>query len=381
MKKVIIMVILCLGALGMTQTQRAEAQDRAAAQDSAEAPRVLMVVSGHGLDKGKKQPGYEFDELAQAYLIFRHNGLQVDIASPRGGAVEADEYNPDKVFVKAMQSDGEAMAKLTDTLALGKVRASDYRAVFVVGGKGAMFDLPTDGNLQALIGDIYEAQGVVAAVCHGPAALVDVKLRDGSYLVAGKAVNGFTNAEERAFGKKWVKHFPFLLQDKLIERGGLFEHSDMMLSHVASDSRLLTGQNPASTPMLAEALVAALGLEPRPRERDAEENTMALISDLWRGDWRGADAFRASAGGYQANLMAMYGHYQLQFAQSDAQLSKAVRLMELASVHFQHPRVSLSIADGHRQLGNKEQARRILQALLQETPDMQAALSMLKELQ
>ncbi|SHE98683.1 Putative intracellular protease/amidase [Microbulbifer donghaiensis] len=347
---------------------------------AGEAPRVLMVLSGYGLEQGEERPGYEFDEFAQAYLIFRQNGLAVDIASPRGGAVEADKYNPDKSFVKAVTDDAAAMAKLENTLSLDGLKAEDYAAVFVVGGKGAMFDLPEDRNLQRLIAGIYERDGVVAAVCHGPAALVNVKLSDGSYLVSGRAVNGFTNAEERAFGKKWIEHFPFLLQDKLIERGGRFQHSDLMLGHVAADERLLTGQNPSSTPKLAEALVESLGIVSKPREPFVEERTMDLIAEVWGGDAKAGESFRLSAAGYEPKLVSLYGFYQLQFSEDDRQRQKAVALMELGSVHFQHPAVELAMARGHVQLGNRDKARALLTRLLEEHPDMQEARAVLKEL-
>ena len=115
------------------------------------------------------------------------------------------------------------MAKLNNTLATNAVNANAYDAVFVVGGKGAMFDLPNDTALQSVIAQIYQQEGSVAAVCHGPAALVNVKLKDGSYLVANKAINGFTNQEEKLFGQKWINDFEFMLEDKLNERGAVFQ--------------------------------------------------------------------------------------------------------------------------------------------------------------
>jgi putative intracellular protease/amidase len=149
-----------------------------------------------------------------------------------------------------------------------------------VGGKGAMFDLPGDADLQKIIATLYEDGRVVAAVFHGPAALVDVRLSNGEYLLSGKRVNGFTNVEEQLFGKRWMSEYPFLLEDKLVERGGKYESSAFMLSHVAQDGKLITGQNPVSTTDVATAVVRALGAKPRPQQRFTEDVTMALIAEL-----------------------------------------------------------------------------------------------------
>ena len=140
--------------------------------------KVLMVVSGNG--QGEEKPGYEFDEFSKAYSVFKDNGIVVDIASPKGGQVEADKYDPSKSYNAKVLVDEAIMVKLNNTLATSSIDAKAYDAVFVVGGKGAMFDLPKDTALQNIIAEIYQQQGSVAAVCHGPAALVNVKLKDRS---------------------------------------------------------------------------------------------------------------------------------------------------------------------------------------------------------
>ena len=206
------------------------------AQAATNSKKVLMVVSSNG--QGEDQPGYEFGEFSKAYSVFKDNGLAVDIASPKGGPVEADKYDPSQSYNAKVLIDQTIMAKLNNTLATNQIDTKAYAAVFVVGGKGAMFDLPNDKALQNVIAQIYQQQGSVAAVCHGPAALVNVKLKDGSYLVANKAINSFTNDEEILFGQKWINDFEFMLQDKLVERGAKFESSQIMLSHVAIDGRL-----------------------------------------------------------------------------------------------------------------------------------------------
>ena len=229
-----------------------------AASYAADSKKVVMVVSGYGQDHGKTTPGYEFDEFAKAYIVFSDNGIEIDVASPQGGQVVADKYDPSKPYNAKVLSNTKAMNKLNNTLATNELNPKDYDAIFIVGGKGAMFDLPNDNALKTTIADIYQRNGTVAAVCHGPAALVDVKLDDGSYLIANKVINSFTNKEEKLFSKKWISKFEFLLEDKLIERGAQFESSDLMLSHVSVDERLITGQNPASSELVAEKLLESL---------------------------------------------------------------------------------------------------------------------------
>ena len=221
---------------------------------AAKADRILIVVSGEGRDQGKTRPGYEFDELSQAWLIFQANGFAIDVASPQGGAVEADRYDPQQPFNAALLADTEATRMLAATRRTDQVKAEDYAAIYVVGGKGAMFDLPRDTALTTLLGDAYERGVVIGAVCHGPAALADVRLRDGTPLVQGKALTGFTNEEEAVFGKRWVKEFPWLLEDRMRARGAQWQEAPLMMAKVVVDGRLVTGQNPYSTPGVADAV-------------------------------------------------------------------------------------------------------------------------------
>ena len=131
---------------------------------AAKADRILIVVSGEGRDQGKTRPGYEFDELSQAWLIFQANGFAIDVASPQGGAVEADRYDPQQPFNAALLADTEATRMLAATRRTDQVKAEDYVAIYVVGGKGAMFDLPRDTALTALLGDAYARGAVIGAV-------------------------------------------------------------------------------------------------------------------------------------------------------------------------------------------------------------------------
>ncbi|WP_155944771.1 type 1 glutamine amidotransferase domain-containing protein [Pseudoxanthomonas sp. Root630] len=348
----------------------------------AAAPeKVLIVVSGEGRDQGKTRPGYEFDELSQAWLIFKANGLQVDVASPQGGAVEADKYNAQEPFNAALLGDAEAMRTLAATRPTRDVKAADYAAIYVVGGKGAMFDLPRDTALASLLAEAYTQGAVIGAVCHGPAALVDVKLGDGTMLVAGKAMTGFTNEEEAVFGKRWAKEFPWLLEDALRGRGAQWQEAPLMMAKVVVDGRLVTGQNPYSTPGVADAIVRATGRIPVARTPWRDELTMALAARARSGDVRGAaDALAQERERYHVDLLGMLGYYQAQAAGGDDDLRHALTLMQLAMPYMAQPQLKLGAAEAHLRLGEREQAKSLVQQVLAGKPDMAEAKALLQRI-
>jgi putative intracellular protease/amidase len=364
---------LCAWFLGL-----ALAAPFAAAADAAGADKVLIVVSGEGRDQGKTRPGFEMDELSQAYLIFRDNGLTVEIASPGGGAVEADKFNPEEPFNARLLADSEAMHKLADTRATRDLQADDYAAVYVVGGKGAMFDLPRDAALGALLGKVYDGGGVVAAVCHGPAALVDVQLAGGVPLVAGKRLTGFSNEEEAIFGKRWAAEFAFQLEDAMRERGALWQEAPLMMPKLVVDGRLITGQNPYSTTAVAEAIVAALGQAPVARTPWRDEATMLLVQRLLAGE---ADAVQAELAAkretYHVELIGMLGYYQLQAASEAAAVRDALAIMQLAQPYMPEPRLALGIAEAHWRLGDTGRAKALVAEVLEARPDMKEATQLL----
>jgi len=351
-------------------------------QASSDTKKVLMVVSGNGQNEkeGEEKPGYEFDEFSKAYSVFKDNGIVVDIASPKGGQVEADKYNPEKPYNAVVLADKAIMAELNNTLATSTINAKDYDAVFIVGGKGAMFDLPKDLALQNVIAQIYQQQGVVAAVCHGPAALVHVKLKDGSYLVANKAINSFTNQEEKLFGQKWINDFDFMLEDKLAERGAHFQSSEIMLSHVAIDGRLITGQNPTSTVDVATALVESLGLTPVKSEIEIEDKTMAVVSKYIAGDKSALDMLMNKQDEYYIPLVGMYGFYFLKIADTTLNFEQALALMKVAQKAIDSPNLDMKIAETQAKLGQLTNAKATLNQLITEKPDYKPAQSMLKTL-
>lgn len=224
----------------------------------ANAKRILMIVTSHAqlADTGTKT-GFWLEELAVPYLAFTEAGSSVDICSPNGGRPPVDpksEGNPGPA-VKAFLADPKATGKLEATLRIAELQDT-YDAYFVVGGHGVMWDLAVDRDLQALLAAAQAGGKVIAAVCHGPAALVNVKLGDGSFLCKGKRVAGFSNAEEAAVGLDRV--VPFALQSTLSERGGKYESGPLWGSFAVADGKLITGQNPASSLAVAKSTLQAL---------------------------------------------------------------------------------------------------------------------------
>ena len=348
---------------------------------AAKADRILIVVSGEGRDQGKTRPGYEFDELSQAWLIFQANGFAIDVASPQGGAVEADRYDPQQPFNAALLADTEATRMLAATRRTDQVKAEDYAAIYVVGGKGAMFDLPRDTALTTLLGDAYERGVVIGAVCHGPAALADVRLRDGTPLVQGKALTGFTNEEEAVFGKRWAKEFPWLLEDRMRARGAQWQEAPLMMAKVVVDGRLVTGQNPYSTPGVADAIIRATGRTPVSRTPWRDELTMGLAAQVRAGDVdAAAAALAADSARYHVDLLGMLGYYQAQAATRDEDVRHALQLMQLALPYMPQPELRLGAAEAHLRLGEREQARSLVRQVLAGKPDMAEAKALLQRI-
>ena len=241
--------------------------------------RVLAVVTSTATigDSGRKA-GYELTELSRAYYVFRANGYDVDIASPRGGEppmkLDEDLDQADHAFL----NDADAMRRLKATLRLRDIDAKRYDAVYFVGGKGTMFDFPDDADIQRIVRAIDARGGVIGAVCHGPAALLNVRRDDGERLLAGRRVTGFSNDEELFLIEDARLLFPFLLQDGLRDAGAHYVEGPMYLDNTVVDGRLVTGQNPWSTWSVAEAMVRALGHEPVLRAPTREEQAVRVLA-------------------------------------------------------------------------------------------------------
>ncbi|WP_237055473.1 type 1 glutamine amidotransferase domain-containing protein [Microbulbifer sediminum] len=217
--------------------------------------KVLFVLTGHDRlgDTGDKT-GFHLSEAAQPWRVLREAGFHVDFATPDGGEAPIDpgSLDLDDPVNREFTGDADVNAKLKRTPALKDLDLTSYEALYFPGGHGTMWDLPDHPDVQAAIRQVYEAGKVVGAVCHGPAALVNVKLDDGSWLVEGKTVSAFTDEEEKAVEKDGI--VPFLLASKLKERGATHEKAENFQKSVSVDDRLVTGQNPASARGVGEAI-------------------------------------------------------------------------------------------------------------------------------
>ncbi|HSC86463.1 MAG TPA: type 1 glutamine amidotransferase domain-containing protein [Polyangiaceae bacterium] len=217
--------------------------------------RVLLAMTSHDQKGSSGKPtGAYLPEVAHPYEVFARAGYEIEFVSVRGGQVPLDGVEgadaSSLAFLEAHR------AELAQTPRGDAVDASRFDVIYFAGGHGAMWDFPDDRALSQVARDIYERGGIVSAVCHGPAALVNLQLSNGQYLVAGKKVSAFTNEEERAVQLDGV--VPFLLADRLSARGALHQPAPLWQKQVVVDERLVTGQNPASAAAVAEAVVGVL---------------------------------------------------------------------------------------------------------------------------
>ncbi|MCU6795639.1 type 1 glutamine amidotransferase domain-containing protein [Paenibacillus sp. WQ 127069] len=218
------------------------------------AKKVLIVVTNHTEIYKGKSTGIWLSEFAEAYLGFTNKGYVVTVASPLGGRGPID---PGSVDANTPEEFLEVQPYLDNTIQLDEVAAEDFDAIFLPGGHGTMYDLPNNRTLQKLLRDFYEANKIVAAVCHGPAGLVGATLSNGQPLVAGKRVNAFTDREEA--DTTFDQHLPFLLESKLRDLGAIFVAAPNWSAHYEVDGNLITGQNPQSTLLVTQAVIKQLG--------------------------------------------------------------------------------------------------------------------------
>lgn len=223
--------------------------------------KVLMVLTSHDRlgDTGRKT-GFWLEELAAPYYVFKEAGYEITLASPKGGQPPLDPKSAEPNFqtgaTRRFEADAEAKEALANTLKLADVSADDFDTVFYPGGHGPMWDLAESHESAALIESFLASERPVALVCHAPAALRPVKTPGGRLLLEDMKVTGFTNSEEAAVGL--TKVVPFLLEDDLKAKGGIYSSGPDWGPYVVQDGLLITGQNPASSGPAAERLVEAL---------------------------------------------------------------------------------------------------------------------------
>ena len=223
--------------------------------------KILIVLTSHDQlgDTGKKT-GFWLEEFAAPYYVLKDAGAALTLASPKGGQPPLDPKSEVPEFqtelTKRFRTDTAAQAELANTKKLADVSADDFDAVFYPGGHGPMWDMPDNATSIALIEAFVKSDKPIGAVCHAPIALVNVRGKDGEYLVKGKRVTGFTNEEEEEVGLSAT--VPFLLEDRLKERGSIYSKTANWVPYVKVDGRLVTGQNPASSGPAASELLKLL---------------------------------------------------------------------------------------------------------------------------
>ncbi len=213
---------------------------------------ILIIVTGSSKMKSGDQTGVWLGEFAVPYMKFKEAGYKVTVASIHGGKVPID---PASVDAKKPEWQ-EAIEVLKNASSLESIKTNDYQAVYVPGGHGAMFDLADDAKVKDILAQFANEGKIVSAICHGPAALVDVKLKNGDYLVKGKTLTSFTNKEEDEAQKS--DKMPFMLETKLKAQGATFEAKENWENHVVVDGNLITGQNPFGSASIADAIIKSL---------------------------------------------------------------------------------------------------------------------------
>ena len=213
---------------------------------------ILIIVTGSSEMKSGDQTGVWLEEYAVPYMKFKEQGYTVTVATINGGKVPIDPASLEDMKLEWK----EAIDALENSEVLKEVETTKHNVVYIPGGHGAMFDLADDSTVKAVLAEFADNNKIVASICHGPAALVGVKLKNGKYLVEGKKLTSFTNSEEDE-AKKSDK-MPFMLETQLRKEGGLFEAKANWADHVVVDGKLITGQNPFGSASIAEAIVKGL---------------------------------------------------------------------------------------------------------------------------
>jgi len=213
---------------------------------------ILIIVTGSSKMKSGDQTGVWLEEYAVPYMKFKEAGYKVTVASIHGGKIPID---PASLDAKKPEWQ-EAIEVLKNASSLESIKTHEYQAVYVPGGHGAMFDLADDAKVKDILAQFANEGKIVSAICHGPAALVDVKLKNGDYLVKGKTLTSFTNKEEDEAQKS--DKMPFMLETKLKEQGATFEAKENWANHVVVDGNLITGQNPFGSASIADAIIKSL---------------------------------------------------------------------------------------------------------------------------
>lgn len=226
--------------------------------------KILIVVTNHNtLNDPSRETGLWLSEFTKFYHKVKDD-FEIDIVSPKGGEVPLDPRSFSGLLLsprlRRYYNNPEFRERLNRSFSPDQVKPEEYGAIYYTGGHGTMWDFPDNQKLQDITRIIYENGGIVAAVCHGPSALINLKLSSGKYLIEGKEMTGFSDKEEKTLGL--YKEIPYSLEQKLKARGAIYRESKIPFSSKAlRDGRLITGQNPASVKQVADKTMALLELD------------------------------------------------------------------------------------------------------------------------
>lgn len=215
--------------------------------------KVLIVVTNEAQFKDGKPTGLWLEEAAVPYKVFIKNGLEVDIASVKGGSVPIDPNSTQNNETKEYH---DVLEKLQQTNSIKDIVFENYEGIFLPGGHGTVFDFPNNNDLENMLAYYKNNDKVIGAVCHGPSAFVGAKLPDGNFLVNDVKLTAFTDSEEKAMNLD--QDVPFLLQTQLEKQGARFVKGPDFDSHTVADGKFVTGQNPNSSQEVAEKFVNVL---------------------------------------------------------------------------------------------------------------------------
>ncbi|MGO1766816.1 type 1 glutamine amidotransferase domain-containing protein [Advenella sp. S44] len=223
--------------------------------------KILIVLTSHGtLGSTGKPTGFWLEEFAAPYYAFLDSDADITLASVQGGQPpldpKSDEPDAQTEATQRFKKDRQAQTVLATTHRLADVKTESFDAVFFPGGHGPLWDLAENEHVMTLIKDFYENGKTVSAVCHAPGVFRHVKSAEGHFLVKDRDVTGFSNAEESAVGLTDV--VPFLVEDMLKDHGARYSSRAIWQPHVVVDGKLITGQNPASSVGVAEAVLKQL---------------------------------------------------------------------------------------------------------------------------
>ncbi len=231
-------------------------------KEGQRASKVLLVLTSHGeLGRTGLQTGFWLEEFAAPFYALTDAGVEVTLASPKGGQPPLDPKSEQEMFqtdfTRRFMKDKEAQARLAKTVKLSTVNQADFDAVFYSGGYGPIWDLAEDKYSIALIEDFYKNDKPIASVCHAPAIFKNTKDANGDPLVKGKKMTAYSNSEEEAV--QFTSLVPFSVQEMLVENGAFYSKGPNWYPYLQEDGLLISGQNPASAELVAGALLKRLG--------------------------------------------------------------------------------------------------------------------------